>query len=399
MTWQEELRKLDEDLANGTLSADAYRQRRDQILSAAVTAAPPEAPSATGESDSTQIIEPVSPPSGTPQPPVQQNQPPQQAGPVPPNSEATQVVPGYDSSAERTQAVPPWQGQYQGGAHPAQGMQSPPAGFQQPPAWHAGQADSTPPWGGGDLPPIAPQGSFDWVSQGPEQTESAKSKGGNGKKILFSSIAVVVVAGLAVAVWLLFGRDNTEQVNTADPGQQPPAATSTKALPEPPPAKPEPSSDADALITAPGTPRNGGGDFSLAQLQSGRLLPDTVISALQQGGMVSGRLNTSTQTSSTVGLFSLTLPSPSAATTVANAYADTQRKGGLSANRDLALQGVPVFSTSAKSSQAVFRAVYVLYDRVIIVETFGPDRPAVQSLFTSLLQEQVDHAPPTQRNS
>lgn len=132
MTWQEELRKLDEDLANGSLSADAYRQRRDQILSAAVTAAPPEAPATPGQGDSTQIIEPVSPPSGVPQPPAQQNQPPQQnaqpSGPVPQNSEATQVVPSYDSSAERTQAVQPWQGQYPQGP----GMQSPPAGFAQP---------------------------------------------------------------------------------------------------------------------------------------------------------------------------------------------------------------------------------------------------------------------------
>lgn len=237
------------------------------------------------------------------------------------------------------------------------------------------------------------------MSQGPEQGEQKQKSQGNGRKILFSAIAAIVVIGLGVAVWLLFGRDNSTDVQAANPGQQPPAATS-KPLPEPPPTKPEPSSDADALITAPGTPRAGGGDFTLATLQSNKLLPDSVIAALQQGGMTSGRTsNTSTQGGSTIGLFSLTLPSPSAATTVANEYADNQRRGGLSANRDLSMQGVPVLSTSAKSSQGVFRAVYVLYDRVIIVETFGPDRAAAQQLFTSLLQDQVDHAPPTQRNS
>ncbi|TVT34247.1 flagellar basal body protein FliL, partial [Amycolatopsis rhizosphaerae] len=59
MTWQEELRKLDEDLASGTLSADAYRARRDQILSAAVTSGDPGSqPNQGGEqANATQIIE------------------------------------------------------------------------------------------------------------------------------------------------------------------------------------------------------------------------------------------------------------------------------------------------------------------------------------------------------
>jgi hypothetical protein len=38
----------------------------------------------------------------------------------------------------------------------------------------------------------------------------------------------------------------------------------------------------------------------------------------------------------------------------------------------------------------------VLYNRVIIVETFGGTREAVQNIFVPVLQQQVDHAPPTQ---
>ncbi|MTD58321.1 DUF1707 domain-containing protein [Amycolatopsis pithecellobii] len=388
MTWQEQLRKLDEDLANGSLSADDYRVRRDQILSAAVTAAPTEN-AAPGEGDSTQIIEPLSPPSGTPQQSAPSSQPSQPQ----PNAESTQIVSPLDSSAERTQAVAPWQGQRPAG-YPQQGMQSPPAGFAQPPAWNAPEADSSPPWGGSDLPPIAPPAGADWVSQGPERADGEKSPS-NSKKILFSVLGGIVVVGLGVAVWLLFGRDNGAEVQ-AGPGQQPPAPVTTKPLPMPPPAKPEPSSDATALVAAPGSPRNGGGDFTLGSLATNKLLPDPVIAALQQGNMISGRLNASTTGSSTVGIFSLTLPTPSDATTVANTYADTQKSGGLQANRDLSMQGLPVFSTSAKAQQAVFRGVYVLYSRVVIVETFGPDRAEAQTLFTSLLAQQVDFAPPTQ---
>ena len=394
VTWQEELRKLDEDLAAGTLSADDYRVRRDQILSAAVASPDTAAqrPASTSDESSTQIMEPVSPPVGTPQPPTT-SQP--QSGPMPAQPEATQVVAPYDNSAERTQAVPQWQSQRPPAGYGQPGLQSPPGGFPQ--AWNAPAEDSSPPWGGGDLPPIAPPTSSEWAPQGPESFAGEQQPSGNGRKILFSALAVIVVVGLGVAVWLLFIRD-TNSGNEAAPGQAPPVAspTSSAPLPMPPAARPEPSSDEDALITAPGSPRAGGGNFDIAALSSSKLLPDPMIAALQQNGMTSGRLNTSTQDSTTIGLFSLTLPNSAAARTIADTYATTQQSGGLTANRDLSMQGVPVFSTSTKSAQGVFRSVYVLYNRVIIVEVFGGTREAVQNIFVPTLQQQVDHAPPTQ---
>jgi hypothetical protein len=63
------------------------------------------------------------------------------------------------------------------------------------------------------------------------------------------------------------------------------------------------------------------------------------------------------------------------------------------------MKGVPVFSTPVDTKDAVFRAVYVLYNRVVIVETFGPDRAAVQEQFQQLLNSQVQLAPPTQRGA
>src|SRR5690606_859358 len=171
VSWQEELRKLDEELASGRLSADDYRVRRDQVLSSAVTSGenpaegqqaqpqqaqpqqPPAQPdqSADSSANSTQITSPASLPQGNPQQ----------------HAEGNQLA-----TAERTQVVSPWQGQPQqqppqypqqpGPVSPAAGFQqpgpaSPAAGFQQPAQpWNAPQADQSPPWGGSEFPPLTP---------------------------------------------------------------------------------------------------------------------------------------------------------------------------------------------------------------------------------------------------
>ncbi|WP_020668974.1 hypothetical protein [Amycolatopsis nigrescens] len=418
MAWQEELRKLDEELASGKLTADEYRARRDQVLSSAVNPGeqPPAPAQATSQAGETQIIQPVSPPQGTPQQQSPQQQPPQQFQPQqqPPGSpEATQVVSGQDTGAERTQVVPSWQ------TRPPQHPNSPPGGFQQPPgqqspphgfpppqgqqqpgqAWNAPQEDVSPPWGGAEFPPLSPSRSSDWVAQGPETFET-KSSSGSGKKILFSVLGLVVVAGIGLAVWLLFIKDSgsdTPPPNAQTSSPQPPPASSVKPLPEPPPAKADPTDNSSALIDAPGTPRLGGGELDITTLQNNKLLPESVTSALAQAGMTDGVLKTSTDGPATIGLYALTVSDEQSAVSVAQEYANTQLEGGIKANRDLSLKGVPVFSAASETADSAFRAVYVLYNRVIIVETFGKGKDAVQQQFETVLNNQVQLAPPTQR--
>lgn len=258
MSWQEELRKLDEELASGRLSADDYRVRRDQVLSSAVSQG--EDPTANPEQ---------------PQQPAQAE--PQGGGPT---ADSTQVIspvngPG-DSSAERTQAVPQWQTQQpqyqqppqpgqpqyqqppyqqQGAYSPASGFQqpgpaSPSGGFQQPPAspaggfpqpgqpaqaqqqqpWNAPEQDQSPPWGG-EFPPIAPSGAGQWAAQGPEGFDEGSGSGGKGK--IFAIIgAVVVLAGIAVGAYLLWGQPD----NKAAPQEQ----TSSQQQPPSSQAEPDP---------------------------------------------------------------------------------------------------------------------------------------------------------------
>jgi hypothetical protein len=394
VTWQEELRRLDEELASGQLTADDYRARRDQVLSSAVTPQAPPAPPADqgggSQANETQIIQPLSPPQGVPQ---QQRQPQQ------PSPEATQIVSAADTGAERTQVVSSWQTQqppqvdYQ---QPHTGQPSPPSGFPPPQqSWNAPHDDASPPWGGSEFPPIAPPRNSDWVAQGPETFSSSKSSG-KGRVIAFSLLGLVVLAGLGVGVWLLFVRNAGPDTPVAAPtNAQPAPAPTLKPLPAPPAPNPEPRDNSSALVDPPGTTRNGGGEFDIAKLKTSKLLPASVISALEQGGMTSGLLKPSTDGGTTFGLYALSLPDARGAALVAQAYATAQRTGGLPESRDLSMQGVPVYATT--SGDGVYRAVYILYNRVVIVEAFGSDRAAAQSTFTTLLANQVQTAPPTQR--
>jgi hypothetical protein len=407
VTWQEELRKLDESLASGNLSADEYRTRRDQILSSAVSSPEQAETSEPSNADSTQVIAPLS---------SSQQQSGQQPAP-----EATQVVSPSDVGAERTQAVSPWQmqqmqqQQQQGGqAYPA----SPPGGFQQPTAsppggfaqpqgqpWNAAQEDSSPPWGGGDFPPLTPQGSQEWgVSQGPESFDDTESTG-KGRKVLLSVVAALLVAGIGVAVYFLFiSGDSSNNAGPANPSQSqqqppPPVTPTSTPLPKPPPPKEEPPDNDAALIDPPGKERPGSGPFDYKFLEkNGDMLPQTVVDALGDADMDDGLLKSTIDDDITIGLYAIEVGSEDDAVAVATEYGMAQQEGGIPAERELSMQGVQVFAAGA-SGDSVFRAVYVLYDRVIIVDVFGEGRKNVEPVFSELLEQQVNHAPPTYTQS
>ncbi|MBK1784464.1 flagellar basal body protein FliL [Prauserella cavernicola] len=431
MTWQEELRKLDESLASGSLSADEYRARRDQILSSAVTSSEQQPQEGQTNADSTQIIEPVSPSQGTPQqqpsqpqqhPQQQASQPQQHPQQQPSQAESTQVVQPADTGAERTQVVQNWQSQQpHAQSSPPQGFQqpqqqypsSPPGGFagpqqqqqqqyqQQQQPWNAPQEDASPPWGGSDFPPIAPQGSSEWgVSQGPESFES-ESKPGSGRKVLFSVAGVVLVVGIAFAVWALFingGDDQQAQQDTGNSQSQQPQPTSTP-LPKPPEPKAEPADNAAAIVDPPGEKRNGGGSFNLEQLKQNQMLPEPMVQALDDAGMGDGLLKTTRDGEAVIGLYSIEVSNEDAAIAAAEEYGVIQQEGGIPAVRDLSLQGVQVYGAGNADSDSVFRAVYVLYDRVVIIDVTGPNRDELESTFSSLLDEQLDQAPPSHTGS
>lgn len=412
MTWQDELRELDNKLAAGSVSADDYRLARDEILrqahsggtaSASPRPAEPQAPQPSQTpSQQPPAAQPKPDPFGTPfkwdsKPPAGENTqmirpaggPAQgdesdrtQVVPNSPSGEATQIVPGPQTPGPWAVARP---------EHLPPGQQPGPAPWPPPPI---------PPWGNQDFESVVAPNSG-WMVQGPETFEKMPSS--NRKRVLGIVVAAVLVAGLVAAGVIYFVNSGSESANpggttgSTNPGPPPRVTSSARKLPEPPAAKGAPADNATALVDPPGTVRGGGGPLDLAALQSKKLLPATVVTALEQGTMKDGLLKTTSLSGLTIGMYVLTVSSEDDARAVAVAYGKSQRDGGLPPNENLALRGVPVYSTPDRAKDQVYRAVYVLYERVVIIETFGPDRDAVRSQFQDLLTQQVNLAPPSLR--
>ena len=113
MSWQEELQQLDSELAQGRVTPEDYRLRRDQLLGVAQGQQPPQTPPGGQPQQPAEPQQPASSPFGQPfrwQPPANQQNQGQSQPPAATPSESTQVMrpitdaPAGDS-AERTQVV------------------------------------------------------------------------------------------------------------------------------------------------------------------------------------------------------------------------------------------------------------------------------------------------------
>jgi len=253
---------------------------------------------------------------------------------------------------------------------------------------------SAPPWAEEDLPPIAEQQSA-WLRKGPEMftTPAMQSRSMQIIGVMVLAVVVMGLVGAAVAYFLTAGPGRVSSDQIAAPQQ----TMAPHDLPAPPAPLPPPVDTAHALSDPPGEVRGGGGLFDLPQLRSTGLLPRPILDALQAGEMTDGVLKTTTTGADTIGMFALTMPDQQAATTVAQTIATAQLDGGLRADDNRALQGVAVMGSAPGSESTVYRAVYVLYNRAIFVEVFGPNRDAVLATFDSLVKQQVTYAPPTVR--
>ncbi|HEV3357137.1 MAG TPA: hypothetical protein VG247_10100 [Pseudonocardiaceae bacterium] len=243
VNWQDELRQLDQELAAGKVTAEEYRNRRDAVLAQTAGSGgapqqqppqaqpqsqwtrgqqyPPSGPIPTGAADRTQMVS---------QPP-----PPPQQSPPAADADKTQVVSGQQmpqggnestqvfgrvaqqppDNPERTQVVTGFGGRPQPG----------PQQQQQPddaPLW----GGSTPPWSGGEFPPLGGggRGNEPWYSQGPEVFD----KRGGGKGKIFAIVGVVVViAALAVVFFVVkpFSGKSPQQQAGSTTHSAPPTTT------------------------------------------------------------------------------------------------------------------------------------------------------------------------------
>lgn len=419
VTLPNELRQLDDDLAAGRLSPEDYRRRRDELQQAGIRQ---DANGAAGSAPQQASPFPpafrweTSPPEPTTQ--VMQAVPRNTFGGD--SAEITQVVRTGDvQDSERTQVVAP-----------APSYQASPSYQQRPgevqdlfrPVDTSNSAvgnlafdNSAPPWAGSDLPPIAEQPIAEqqsmWMRQGPEVFETPAMQT-RSKLIIGIAILAVLVVGLVGAglAYVLSSNspnqiastpDHPNQPQLAQPNQPQPVgpqpASAPRQLPAPPAPSPAPEDTQQALIDPPGQSRGGGGLLDLPRLASGNLVPRQILNALRAGAMTDGVLKTTTVGDNTIGMFAFALRDEQAATDVVKTIATVQRDGGLTVDDTRAQQGLAVLGTGPGASSTVYRAAYVLYDRAIFVEVFGPDRDSVLSTFDAVVNQQLTYAPPTVR--
>lgn len=384
MAWQDELRKLDEELASGRISADDYRSRRDQIMASAVSATS-QAPT-TGGSESTTVMPPIQTPA----------QPGQQPNGGTEDGDQTQIVSGQQMDSDRTQSVgwratppddpnrtqvvpgvPP---QTFAGARPPRPAPGPqgPGGYQNtPPPWE-GEEPMAAPWAGQEFPPLGAN-TPDWTLQGPEVFESDK-KSGKGKVIGIVAIVVVLI-GIAAGAYFLFKPKDNNQAGGNNGGggdktsSQPTTTTSEK------PKGP--------IVELPGTTSNTDGVDTFDKVAQLNYLTKDEVSVYQQGQ--AGKATFAQAKDGEIQIIVLVTEQADeqAAATAAAALDQIQQQFNKMAKRS-APTGVLASANEQATRGPIIRAHYASGNKVVRVQVQGPNLDDVNNTFEQVLSDELD---------
>lgn len=239
-----------------------------------------------------------------------------------------------------------------------------------------------------------------WLGQGPQVFYSSVRRCRSTQIIAMSALATVVAGLVGVMVVSLLlsgpGRTNDDHI-VFHPAPAPRDV--------PPPHQP-PATTADALITPEGTDRGSRSfDGILALASNTPQLPSSILISLNANEMSDGVLKATTLAVGPhevkIGMYAFTLPDAHKARAVAQDIATTEARSdsGIEVTHAPSLRDVTVMRSVPGSGEPAYRAVYVLYNRVIFFEVLGKNREdadAVLNTFTSLIDQQVmTHAPPT----
>lgn len=375
MTWQDELRRLEDDLVNGRVSAEDYRIRRDQLLTSA-NASPQQAYQQTSM-DNTQIIPPVT------------------DGPPP---EATQAISGQQQQSwqqqqqqnqdpERTQAVSP--------GYRQQGYQQQPNLFEEPDRTQfvpgPGNQQQTqsqveeepPPWAGNEFPPLmGGANTSEWVKQGPEGTEEKSSKG----KIIGVIAGVVVVALLAVGAYFLFvqGDNGNPAPQAGGPGTNQGAAGN---------GAPDPSKDL-GIIDPPGQKEDHSDVQTLDALKSSNYLNPDEQQAYTNAVATRVVFKVGKDNGVTIAMVGAQASTADGAKEAAKALNDAQLKNNMEPMSGNPPKGVYVAELHGKPGSAVeIRAHYAHGTTIVRVHAYGTNYSAVKADFEKALADQLKALP------
>jgi hypothetical protein len=413
MSWQDDLRQLDQALAQGQVSADEYRKRRDQLLATASSGGAPQ-PVQPAEQAPVVPQEPNTPPPGQPvQPPTPppglelpqqapQQQTPQQppaGGPFAPpfrwdTPDATQVVAtGNDNNdnPERTQVVSQQPSQF--GQHtpesdrtqtlrPVAGPQSHPV-----PPWQAQQpqpSNPTPPWGADDGPISMPNPT--WLAQGPELFDAPAKKKGKG---VWIALVVVVVLGLGVGAFFLFGNKGATEAGPEQTGQTqaPPPVTTTTVKPK----------DDLEVAKLDGNAEDVSNITTFADAEKKGFMEAPEYDIYKNGDPGKTRMTIVTLPNGVKAyIFTAQMATAQNAVTTANALAEQQVKFGLKVYGDVPQgQGLLAHNLEKTGAPALFRVHYVHKTTVARIQVTGADADQVVSAFKTVLDDQLEALAPT----
>ncbi|QUQ69920.1 hypothetical protein [Kutzneria sp. CA-103260] len=400
MSWQEELQQLDSELAQGRVTPEDYRLRRDQLLGVAQGQQPPQTPPGgqpqQQPAEPQQPQQPASSPFGQPfrwQPPAnQQNQgqtPPETPSestqvmrpiadaPAGDSAERTQVVRSTGDSAERTQVVP-----NTGGFTP---------GPQTPPPWQSMPQQGMPPQGGpqeygaapwsNELPPDF--GKASWPLQGPEVFDSGKSSKNTGK-IIAIAVAAVLVLGLAGGIYYFTAGQSHDATTTTSTTAKP---TTTTSAPPPLPAGP--------FVQVPGK-QVYNVNYSIADAVTNHVPTEQEVALLKNSGAIQVASVVTENNGMHEGIWAFqagTGVDPKAIlNAIDNFYALSKYQQVTS--------GIPTgvvartLAGTGPDGQTAFRAHYISNGYVIRVETYGPDAAGAEKAFRDLLKTETQKYAP-----
>lgn len=394
MSWQEELQQLDSELAQGRVTPEDYRLRRDQLLGVAQGQPPQTPPGGQPQqpAEPQQPQQPSSSPFGQPfrwQPPANQqnqNQPPPAApsestqvmrpitdAPAGDSAERTQVVRNTGDSAERTQVVP-----NTGGFTP--GPQTPPP-WQAMPQQGGHQEYGAAPWSN-ELPPDF--GKASWPSQGPEVFDSG-SGGKNTGKIIAIVVAIVLVLGLAGGIYYFTAGQSHNDATT--PTSTTPNPTTTTSAPPPLPTGP--------FVQVPGK-QVYNVNYPIADAVTNHVPTEQEVALLKTSGAIQVAGVVTQKDAMHEGIWAFqagTGVDPKAIlNAIDNFYAQSKYEQVTS--------GIPTgviartLPPSGPDGQRAFRAHYISNGYVIRVEAYGPDPAAAEKAFRDLLKTETQKYAP-----
>lgn len=405
MTWQDNLRQLDEELAAGRLSADDYRRRRDELMAAndeesAPSSQPPEAHSARGSNpfppafrwetapseDTTQVMPTFGAPDADPS--SERTQVVRGDRPTMPSdedSDRTQVVePGAPPSPHGAPAPPPAQGPPRQGA--GDGQQYPGGGGYQPqPGW--GQQDYAPPWASSDLPPMR-EPNAGWMLQGPEMFTSDTKPGATGR-IVAVTLAVVVLLGIGVGAFFLFrpgGQAGAGAPTAPAPAQPPAGAAGQDTAPAAPPEPPGPP-----VADLPGEQRDTADITSFADVERLGYLTEGEVAAYRDAGAGEAIFRLAEDGDTSFIILAVRAQHPIAAR---DELHQLQLEFRLTEVPDAPPAVLAAGNNRVSSGPPVLRrAHYVSDDWVVRVQALGSEVATVDGMFGEVLGAQLDELP------